>query len=387
MAHSPNILAVGDVEMNLEVIDRYLTSVGHSVVKAYSGEEALEIFQNVDPDDVLMDVMMPGMDGYETTRRIRKLVGDRWVPVIFVSALSENVDQIRGLDAGGDDYLTKPINLSLLEAKIKAMQRIAEMQQQLAETTAQLRQYHEDAELEEESAHELMVKMVSGVHRQDAALNVWQENATRFGGDLVAVMRNKTNKLYVLVADSMGHGLPAALPLLPVSQTFYEMAEQGYTVSSIVDEMNSQLHRQMPVGRFVTASVCCLDFKNRILDIWNGANPEALFVDDRGQILRSFSSRNAPLGVESADKFDSRSQTWQWDAPGRLLMYSDGVLDAQNADGEMLGEEKIGAEIGKNLPDIFLAISNLVKDHLGTEQPKDDISLIVINCADENESI
>ena len=380
MIQSLNILAVDDVEMNLEVIDRYLASVGHKVVKASSGEEALKVFQEIEPDVVLMDVMMPGMDGYETTKRIRQLNADKWVPVIFVSALSENIDQIRGLDAGGDDYLTKPINLGLLEAKIKAMQRIADMQRELAETTLQLRRYHEDAELEQEIAHELMVKMVSGAHCGDPALQVWQENATRFSGDLVAAIRNKTGKLYVLGADSMGHGLPAALPLLPVSQTFYEMAEEGFSVSSIVDEMNSQLHRQMPVGRFVTATVCCFDFPNKVIDIWNGANPEAIFVEENGSIARSFVSRNAPLGVEGSEIFDSRSQTWQWDKPGRLVMYSDGVLDAQNAAGEMLGEEKISDILIKNSTDVFNAISGLVKNHLGDAQPKDDISLMVVNC-------
>ena len=375
------ILVADDVELNLDMIDRFLSSEDYRVIRAESGKKALELFESEQPDMVLMDVMMPEMDGYEATEQIRARFPDRWVPIIFLSALSENVDQIRGLEAGGDDYLIKPINLVLLEAKILAMRRIAEMQNKLAQTTRELQRLHEEAEQEQEMAHELMTRMVSVARIDDPALRVWQQGATRFSGDLIAATRTKNGRLYLLSADSMGHGLPAALPLLPISHIFYEMAERGYSVSSIVEEMNNNLCRQMPTGRFVTATLACVDSANAMVEIWNGANPPALFVDTNGCVIKRFASAHPPLGVEKEDRFVSASCVWQWPQDGHLILHSDGLTEAENSSGTAFGESGLlnviqGADDRHVLGEIVGAVNN----HLGGEAPHDDMSVIVVQC-------
>ena len=142
------ILAVDDTEMNISLLERFLRKKGHEIIVAVNGQEAVEKFVSEQPDLVLMDVMMPVMDGYDATREIRKVSGDKWVPIIFMSAKVAVEDQIAGLDAGGDDYLTKPINMRILGAKINAMQRIADMGDALATQAKELAQYHAAAEEE-----------------------------------------------------------------------------------------------------------------------------------------------------------------------------------------------------------------------------------------------
>ncbi len=376
------ILVVDDVQMNLDMIARFLGEGGHRVFTAASGEDALEQFTKETPDLVLMDVIMPCMDGYETTEQMRKLKPETWVPIIFLSALSDNVDQIRGLEAGGDDYLVKPVNLTLLQAKIRAMQRIAEMQNRLAETTAELQRYHQQAEEEQELAQQLMTRMVSTAIIDDDVLRVWNRGATRFSGDLVAASRAKNGRLYLLNADSMGHGLPAALPLLPVSHIFYAMAESGFSISSIVEEMNNQLSRQMPTGRFVTATLVCVDQPNGTIDIWNGANPPALFFDTNGNCVKEFDSEHTPLGVEIGNRFDSRSVIWQWPEDGTLLLCSDGLTEACNASGDAFGNDRLlsAVQSAKNRHVLESVVASLEK-HLNGAPAHDDISLMVVDCS------
>lgn len=117
-----------------------LDRLGHEVVGAANGMEALEAFGRFNPDLVLLDVVMPVMDGLETARRLRALEDDdrTWVPIIFLSQRTEDADIAAGIDAGGDDYLTKPVSDIVLSAKMHAMQRIAAMRSRQIELAASL---------------------------------------------------------------------------------------------------------------------------------------------------------------------------------------------------------------------------------------------------------
>ena len=122
------VLAVDDNRTNLHILQVFLKKLGHDVILAENGEEAVARFQSESPDLVLLDIMMPVMDGFEAARRIKAMTRDRWTPVIFLSALNRDENLVEGLDAGADDYLTKPINFVVLEAKLRSMQRSLTMQ-------------------------------------------------------------------------------------------------------------------------------------------------------------------------------------------------------------------------------------------------------------------
>ena len=123
------VLAVDDNRTNLHILQVFLKKLGHQVILAENGEEAVRMFQSEAPDLVLLDIMMPVMDGFEAARRIKAMTQERWTPVIFLSALNRDENLLEGLEAGGDDYLTKPINFVVLEAKLRSMQHSLALQQ------------------------------------------------------------------------------------------------------------------------------------------------------------------------------------------------------------------------------------------------------------------
>jgi len=131
------ILLVDDTKTERLILTAYLDKLGHEVVHAENGHQAIELFKSEKPDLVLMDVIMPEMDGHEAARAIRK-DESVWVPIIFLSGRVAADDIVAGIEAGGDDYLTKPVDHRILEAKMTAMQRIAKMRRKLLDVSTEL---------------------------------------------------------------------------------------------------------------------------------------------------------------------------------------------------------------------------------------------------------
>jgi diguanylate cyclase (GGDEF)-like protein len=132
------VLVVDDSATLRAGLAQMLAGMGHTAALAEGGEQALAMIKADRPDVVLMDAFMPVLDGYETARRIRALLPGDWVPIIFLSGSEDDQDLERGIEAGGDDYLVKPVSYVVLHAKIRAMRRIEEMRQKLLGLSAQL---------------------------------------------------------------------------------------------------------------------------------------------------------------------------------------------------------------------------------------------------------
>lgn len=139
------ILVCDDSVINRQIIGGYLHQMGHKAIYANNGKEAIELFMKNEPDLVLIDVEMPGMDGYEATRAIRESCNDfsQWTPIIFVSSYIDDQSIVKGIEAGADDYLTKPVSAAVLRAKIHAMRRLAAMRENLIDFGKQLRDVNE----------------------------------------------------------------------------------------------------------------------------------------------------------------------------------------------------------------------------------------------------
>lgn len=375
------ILAVDDNIVNLKVLSQFLLKQNYEVISAESGEEAIEIFKSENPDIILMDIMMEGMNGLEATAKIKALSGDHWVPVIFMSALASDEDKIRGLDVGGDDYITKPIEFNILAAKLKAVQRIADIQHKLSETMSELQRYKQTEEDEQGMAYELMERLFDTGHLEGKDFHVWHIPATRFSGDLIVAEKPSKDRFYLLHADSTGHGLTAALPLLPVSQTFNNMAQNGYSVGHIAKRMNQQLKAVMPINRFVAVTIVLLDYENNIIEIWNGGNPPIIVIDENKKVVKKFNSNHLALGILPDEDFDTKTEFLACEGNNSIVLYSDGLIEAENAKGEIFDEDMLLDVLKEkgNAAQLRNNIVDAVSSHLDGELAHDDMSLVVIN--------
>jgi PAS domain S-box-containing protein len=506
------VLAVDDNRTNLHILQVFLKKLGHDVILAENGVEAIRQFTAEAPDLILLDIMMPIMDGFEAARRIKAMNQDRWTPIIFLSALNRDENLVEGLDAGADDYLTKPINFVVLEAKLRSIQRSLALQQastdaldrikaisdnvldaivtidesgtiisvnrsterifgwstsemvghnvgmlmpepmrsqhaelvkrylagtanggstvvganrevvaqhrkghsfpvtigvteatldnqrtfigvirdisqqkavdeKLRDNARLLQNYYDQTQSEQHLAARLMEKQLHRPGLQDPRLHYRVIPAESFSGDIVAAARSPSGRFHGLLADATGHGLTAAISVLPVLALFYRMSRLDAPLAEIVRELNQQLKESMPVGRFVAATLVCLDEKARTGEIWVGGTPEGLMFDRWGRIVQHFPSQHLPLGILGSDEINCQPVELSWAAESQLLLCSDGLLEATDASGQQFGLQGLAQAAANTTPEKrFHQIENTLARHLNGCEASDDVSLMVIDC-------
>jgi len=376
---------VDDTPVNVKIIQKFLEPKGFDVICAVNGEDAVEKFAEERPDIILMDVMMPVKDGYEATKEIKELAGNTWVPLIFLSAKSTVEDQIFGIEAGGDDYLTKPVDLNMLEAKLNAMMRIVEMQRKLNVVTEKLQIFADKASAEIDLAKNLMARMGERKENVDSDdVQLFAEAADDISGDLALTFQCEApSKRYFILVDATGHGLTAAISLVPLSQLFYHLAGRGESVSDIAAQMNTRLYSILPPDRFVAATIGFIDQEQKTIEVWNGANPVPQLLSRKGELLHSFKLTSFCLGVIDGAVFSSQTEIVKYDEDCELLFFSDGVIDAKNEEGQIFGNDGITSSLksplqsGQLMFDKIKDDLNQFRDH---DNKVDDICLLSINC-------
>ncbi len=153
------ILVVDDDSAVRVHLASLLDAAGHRVLEAHNASWGLDLFERHRPDLVLLDVVMPDLDGYWLARQLRERERGQWTPIIFLSGRDHDDDLVRGIEAGGDDYLVKPVSAAVLAAKLRAMHRLLSMQHRLLELSTQLRA--SNRELQHLSEHDTLTGLLN----------------------------------------------------------------------------------------------------------------------------------------------------------------------------------------------------------------------------------
>lgn len=368
---SMTVLVVDDTLVGRATVSALVRRLGHRCIEASDGAGAVQAFRAFRPDVVLMDVVMPGMDGLQATRELRRLCADTWMPILLLSARADDADMIAGLEAGADDYLTKPINFSILTAKLATCARQIAMQDSMAN-------YRAEQEEETEFARSVMERQVQGKTMHDPRVRYSVTPTAQFSGDIVAVSRSPSGALYTLLADATGHGLAAAISVLPVLQVFFGMAQKNLSLGLMASEINRHLLSTLPVGRFVAASMIRLDRGQG--EVWVGGTPEVLWLDRSGSINERFASANLPLGIDCDDAANNPPHHFTWTPGDQLVLCSDGLAEAQNARGEEFGSPRLERVLHDSVPARrHDAVREALAMHLDGALAHDDVSLMVVD--------
>lgn len=379
-----SILIAEDSAADRMLLSTIVSRQGHRVLTAGNGLEALALFEQERPQLVLMDALMPVMDGFEAARRIKELAGEELVPIIFLTSLTESEALVRCLEVG-DDFLAKPYNQVILDAKIRAMDRLRRLQDTVRRQRDLIAKHNEHLVNEQRVAKAVFDKVAHSGCLNAANIRYLQSPFALFNGDLLLAAFKPSGGMHVLLGDFTGHGLPAAIGAMPLAEVFYGMTAKGFSMAEILREMNAKLKRILPVGVFCCATLLNLSFQRRVVEVWNGGLPD-------GHLLRAATgervplvSRHLPLGVLEPASFKDDYEVHPLEAGDRIFLLSDGVLETRDAAGHLFGEERLLQVFAAGHPpaDMFDEIQRALAAFRGEAQ--DDVSMIELCMAEEGE--
>lgn len=243
-----------------------------------------------------------------------------------------------------------------------------------------LENYRAQAEAERETARQLMERALDRESLRDPLLN-WQVlSSDVFSGDVVAALRGPDRTLHVMLGDAMGHGLSAAVILLPALGVFHAMTRNGFRLEEIVAEMNRRLNLALPTGTYLASVLIAVDERTRRVWVWNGGMPEGRLLAPDGAVETVFPSRHPPLGLLTPERFDSSGQTAEWHAPAQLFFHSDGLSEATSPAGKPLGEARLAELLTGQAPaDRLVTVAAALVDHLDGTPAHDDVAMLSID--------
>lgn len=371
-------LIVDDEMTNRMILRSLLKKLGYQTIEAEHGKQAIEMFHSQKPDIIFMDVMMPEMDGYEATRYIKHHAGNVFIPIIFLTAMTDEPSLQACIDAGGDDFLVKPYDKFLLQNKIHAMERISDLNRDL-------RGMYSLIHREQEIAEQVFINAVQKGNIENPYIKQDIRPAGTFSGDMILSESSPSRDIHILLGDFTGHGLSAALGAMPVSEVFRAMSTKGFTLEEILIGINKKLRQFLPTGMFLGAQLISISHNLDQITVYNAGMPELLIVDgNSNQIKHHVKSRGLPLGILDILDTKDMAQTFPLSENDKLILYSDGLTEAWSEADEEFGSERLEQAIRSAAPDqIFENILSSLDQFCGTRTQSDDVTLIEIQCVQE----
>jgi len=369
-------LIVDDEKTNRLILKSLLGKQGYQTIEAVNGQEAIDLFNQENPSIIFMDVMMPLIDGYEATRQIKAASANRFVPIIFLTAMSDEAALAQCIEAGGDDFLVKPYDKVILQSKIRSMQRIAALNREVQGMYSMIHR-------EQEIAESVFVNAIQSSNIENQYLRQVVRPAGIFSGDMVLSAYSPSRDLFFLTGDFTGHGLLAALGAMPVSEVFRAMTTKGFSPEEILTGINKKLKSMLPVGMFFGAQLVVVNHDLEHVRVFNAGMPDVIIVDgETNQIKHQLASTGLPLGVES--NIDPREMLQY--APisnnDKILMHSDGLIEARNAADQEFGSERLMESIARSpknkiFDQVFTDLDRFCGD---VKTQADDVTLVEITC-------
>lgn len=286
-----------------------------------------------------------------------------------------------GVAAGQAGSAENPLHDALVDTVSNLYDSIGARTFEILELNRQLQIYHDAQQEENALAQDINLRLMKRGGLSSSRLHYWFAPAATFSGDIIAAIPGPGGRFYVLMADAAGHGLAAAITVLPVLSAFHAMAERGQPIGEIAAEINRNLRATLPSGRFVAATLLHIDEAEGTAEAWIGGMPDLLLLNPEGQVVHSMSSRQLPLGIVDADAGMSATARIAWQTGSQIAMYSDGLVEASNQAGEMFGIERLcKALLATRADQRVAAVQDAITRHIGPAVPHDDISLMLIDC-------
>lgn len=388
------ILVVDDEPITRSMVSTTLRNQGHDVLEACDGETAWQMLGSDRIRLVVSDWMMPNLNGTDLCRRIRAAMPEGYIYVILCTSRGERADLIEGMDAGADDFLVKPISTEELRVRVRAGERVLDLQQRLAEKNIRLQTAYESIQADIRAAAWVQTNLLP-----PPAPNVpgvacsWRFRPSNYiSGDIFNFFQIDDRHAAFYLLDVSGHGVPAALFSVALSLVLTPDGAHGSPLKRFdtvggtwqpahPEDVISELNRRFQTkdDRYFTMSYGLLDLQSSTLRLAQAGNPNPVLIQSGGKV-RSLTSGGMPVGLWPEMEFDSIEVPFL--RGDRLLLYSDGVNECTNARQEEFGAERLldclRLSASQELDTILNGLERELEAWHGSRNFDDDVSLLAI---------
>ncbi|MEI8397201.1 MAG: fused response regulator/phosphatase [Rhodospirillaceae bacterium] len=381
------VLIVDDNEFNRKSLSLLLRRSRITKLEfATDGVEGLAKVDSFRPDLVLLDVAMPNMDGLEMCRRLRADSRHAELPILFQTALDSDEEQVACFQAGGNDFISKPIKPGECLARVRH-------QLERRKLFNDLSTFRERVQKELQHAHAMQLSLLP--ERRSLAqsgerygLDIFShfETSSELGGDLWSVFEIDEDRVGFLIVDFAGHGITAAINTFRLHTLFERIPAREHTPGKWLELLNASLKDVLPTGQFSTAFYCVLDKRTDILTFAGAGAPNPILGHD-GE-LELLDSSGLLLGISRRATY--REQQVKLPPGGFLLLYSDALIECRDTDGVPFGQDAVLALVSEaSMPETIDPVQTLLEPFLArVPRPlRDDLTLIWIRrrlCSDDD---
>jgi phosphoserine phosphatase RsbU/P len=380
------LLVVDDNEDNRYTLTRRLSREGYTnLTTANNGREALDLLQSKPFDLVLLDIMMPDLNGYEVLEQMKVSPKLQNVPVIMISATGEIESVIRCIELGAEDFLPKPFNPTLLRARVGATLEKKRLRDEVRASLARL-------EYEMDEARRLQLGMLPRVFpictpEQPVEVYALMEPAREVGGDLYDCFYASDHLFCFLVGDVSGKGASAAM-FMARTRSLMRMAlelsrqtgAEQMTPARVAEAVNRELCQNNDDRMFVTVFLGLLDTTTGVLAYTNAGHPVPHVLRASGETAQMVCKPEMPLGVRG--KIEYQTSTIVLRPGDAVFVISDGIVEAMNVDGELYSLERLNADLcgaaGIGAAELVRKVTENVNAFTGSAPKADDVTALAL---------
>ena len=389
MNKTPRILIVDDEPFNVDYLEQELEDLNYETITAVNGKDALEKITNEKPDLVLLDIMMPIMDGFTVLEKVKANPEIRNIPIIIISANNDLQNVVKGIELGAEDYLPKPFEPTLLKARIQSSlekKHLRDLQD------LYLKSLENELNIAREIQKEFLPHELPTPQGWEVA--AYFKAAKDVAGDFYDAFTLPDGNLVCVIGDVCGKGVGAALFMTLFrsliraistsndftennNQTLISPAERLIHAISFTNNYVSCIHESS--NMFATVFICHLDVENGLLSYINAGNDLPYLLHAKNGTVEELSTTGPAVGAIEDAKFKVGETNMQ---PNDLLLaFTDGIPDCQNTQGTFYGRERMVELMKQNQINAASCVEQIGKDmsrFMADAEQYDDITMLAV---------
>jgi len=380
------ILIAEDERITRRNLERQLAKLGHEVIAAEDGLEAFDLLQAHDVSLLITDWEMPRMNGLDLLRKVRELDKGQYTYVILLTSKSEKQYVIEGMDAGADDFLSKPFDRNELNARLRAGIRVVELQRHLAQRNNELSNAHRAMKKDLAAAVDYVMSLIPDSNLDPATFSWRYIPSADLGGDTFGFHRVTDDRVALYLVDVTGHGLDSAL----LSVSIINMLRSGALPATdfrdpgaVLHALNERFQGSEQGGKLFTIWYGVIDIPSSTLKWAGGGHPDALLFDKNSSSPTLLPSTGLIMGVLRDQEYETLTRPL---LPGsRIFMYSDGVYEVTQSNGKIWSQRELVDYIGTldlESPNVMDSILDHVRGLRGSNVLEDDFTIVQAHYAD-----